>query len=226
MFEIMMPLNAFLQRFHGLLRSPAGFAPVFFLAALLSSWPAIGMAADFSDADREAAQHLVKKHCAKCHGDDGLGVSEKYASLAGQPAEYLLKQLFNFKSGQRRSDKMLPVVNKISASQAVLLAEYFSRLPAGFTPSKDEAQKAAGRKLYFEGNPATGVSNCVACHGVYATGGGPVPRLVGQNPYYLETQLRRLIDQSRGNDRSMHYINAPLSNAEIRSLAIYLASAE
>jgi cytochrome c553 len=226
MFQIMMQLVVFLRRFPRFLSSPASFAPFCLFAAVLGLGPAIGMAAEFSEADREAGRQLVAKHCAKCHGDDGLGVNEKYASLAGQPAEYLLKQLFNFKSEQRKSDKMLPVVNKISASQAVLLAEYFSRLPPSFTPSDDEAEKSAGRKLYFEGNPATGVSNCVACHGVYATGGGPVPRLVGQNPYYLETQLRRLIDKSRGNDRSMHYINAPLTKAEIRSLAIYLASAE
>jgi cytochrome c553 len=226
MFQITMQMRVFLRRFQDLWRKPGGFASFSLATALLGVWPGLGMAADFSDADRETARLLAKKHCVKCHGDDGLGVNDKYASLAGQPAEYLLKQLFNFKSEQRQSDKMLPVVNKISASQAVLLAEYFSRLPPGFTPSDDEAAKAAGRKLYFEGNPATGVSNCVACHGVYATGGGPVPRLVGQNPFYLETQLRRLIDRSRGNDRSMHYINAPLTDAEIRSLAVYLASAE
>lgn len=195
------------------------------LSALLIAGPALAQG-DYSDADAEAARQLVKKRCAKCHGNDGLGVSDDYASLAGQPAEYLLKQLFNFKTGQRRNVKMQAVADKLTAPEAYIVAEYFSRLRPGFTPSSDEPAKAAGRKLYFEGNSETGVHNCTACHGVYATGGGPVARLAGQNPVYLETQIRRLIDQSRGNDRSMHAINAPLSPSEIRNLVIYLAGEE
>lgn len=181
---------------------------------------------EYSDADAEAAQRLAKRRCAKCHGSDGLGISAEYASLAGQPAEYLLKQLFNFKTGQRQSPKMRNVINNLSAREAFILSEYFARLRPGFTPSADEAAKAAGRKLYFEGNPETGVHNCVSCHGTYATGGGSVARLAGQNPVYLETQIRRLIERSRSNDRSMHYVNAPLAPSEIRSLAVYLAAEE
>lgn len=195
------------------------------LSGLLIAQPALAQG-DYSDLDAEAAQRLVKKRCAKCHGDDGLGISEAYASLAGQPAEYLLKQLFNFKTGQRRNAKMRTVADKLSAREAFIVAEYFSRLPPGFTPSTDEVAKAAGRKLYFEGNTETGVQNCVSCHGVYATGGGPIARLAGQNPVYLETQIGKLTERSRNNDRSMHFINAPLSKSQIRSLAVYLAAEE
>ena len=192
---------------------------------LLVAWPAIGQT-NYSDTDAKNAQRLVKQHCAKCHGNDGLGNSEKYASLAGQPADYLLKQLFNFKTGQRPSTKMQPIVKKLSAHNAYIISEYFARLRPGFTPSNDEVSKAAGRKLYFEGNTETGVQNCASCHGVYATGGGSVARLAGQNSVYLETQMRRFAEHSRSNDRSMHLINANLTYSEIRSLAIYLASEE
>ena len=179
---------------------------------------------EFSDADADQARRLVKKRCAKCHGEDGRGMKAEYASLAGQPAEYLLKQLFNFKTGQRRHAKMQAIADRLSARESYLLAEYFARLRPGFTESLDEAARAAGRRLYFEGNPATGVHDCVSCHGVYATGGGVVARLAGQNPVYLETQLGRLIERSRGNDRAMHAINGALTQEEIRSLAIYLAA--
>lgn len=206
------------QRWHDVLR-------LGILSCLLIAWPAVAES-DYSDADAEMAKRLVKNRCAKCHGNDGLGVNEEYASLAGQPAEYLLKQLFNFKTGQRQNVKMQAVADKLTAPEAFIVAEYFSRLRPSFTPSTDEAAKAVGRKLYFEGNRETGAHNCVSCHGVYATGGGPVARLAGQNPVYLETQIRRLIDRSRGNDRSMHFINAPLSQAEIRSLVVYLAGEE
>ena len=195
------------------------------LSTLLFARPTCAQG-DFSDADVKMAQQLVKKRCAKCHGNDGLGINEEYASLAGQPAEYLLKQLFNFKTGQRRSTKMQSVADKLTAPEAISVAEYFSRLPPGVTPSTDGIAKAAGRKLYFEGNIETGLHNCVSCHGVYATGGGLVARLAGQNPVYLETQIRKLIDQSRDNDRSMHFINTTLSQSEIRNLVIYLAGEE
>lgn len=204
------------------LRAVASFC---FLGSLLVAWPALGQS-DYSDTDAASARRLAKKHCSKCHGDDGRGVSEKYASLAGQPADYLLKQLFNFKTGQRQSSKMQPVVNKLSARDAYVLSQYFARLRPGFTPSKDGASKSAGHKLYFEGNAETGAYNCVSCHGVYATGGGPVARLAGQNPVYLETRIRKLAEQSRGNDRAMHHINVALTDSEIRKLAIYLAAEE
>lgn len=194
----------------------------FLLLALLGGPPSA--LAEYTDADAQAAQRLVKKRCAKCHGADGLGISDKFASLAGQPAEYLLKQIFNFKTGQRRDAKMQRVVESLSAQDAYIASEYFARLPAGFTPSDDPAAIAAGRRIYFEGNRETGVHNCASCHGVYATGGGPVARLAGQNPTYLETQIRSFIANSRNNDRAMHAIVAPLSPQEIHSVAAYLAA--
>lgn len=204
-------------------RKLRGLLSLCFLGSLLVAWPAIGETA-YSDADAASALRLAKQHCSKCHGDDGRGVSEKYASLAGQPADYLLRQLFNFKTGQRQSVKMQPVANKLSARDAYILAEYFARLRPGFTPSRDDVSKSAGHKLYFEGSAVTGAYNCVSCHGVSATGGGPVARLAGQNPVYLETRIRKLAEQSRGNERSMHYINVMLTDTEIRNLAIYLAA--
>lgn len=179
---------------------------------------------EYSDADNATAQALAKKRCTKCHGSDGLGISNEYASLAGQSSEYLLKQLFNFKTGQRRHIKMQAVAEALTAREAYLLSEYFARMRPGFTATQDEPLLAAGRKLYYEGNPETGVYDCASCHGVYATGGGPVPRLAGQNPVYLETQIRRLVERARNNDRSMHYINTPLTPPEIKALAVFLAA--
>lgn len=198
-------------------------AALCFLGSLLVALPAIGQA-EYSAADAANAQRLAKRHCVKCHGEDGRGISEEYASLAGQSADYLLKQLFNFKTGQRQSLKMQAVVNRLSARDSYALSEYFSRLRPAITPSNDEVSKAAGRKLYFDGNTKTGAFNCVSCHGIDAIGGGSVARLAGQNPVYLETQIRKLTDGSRGNDRSMHFINAALNHSEIRNLAIYLAA--
>lgn len=194
------------------------------MPVLLLALANLANASELDAADTRLAQSFVKKHCARCHGVDGLGVNKTYASLAGQPPDYLLKQLFNFKTGQRQSPIMEPIANRLSARESYLVTEYFSGLPSGRTSSTDQTAIAAGRKLYFEGNPQTGVPNCLSCHGADARGGGVVARLAGQNPQYLANQLHKLNDRSRSNDRSMHAAKTPLSGAEISSLATYLSN--
>lgn len=194
------------------------------MPAVLLTLANLANASELGAADTRLAQSFVKKHCARCHGADGLGINKTYASLAGQPPDYLLKQLFNFKTGQRRSPIMEPIANGLSARESYLVTEYFSGLPSGRTPSTDQAAIAAGRKLYVEGNPQIGVPNCLSCHGTDARGGGVVARLAGQNPEYLTNQLHKLNDRSRSNDRSMHAAKTQLSAAQISNLATYLSN--
>jgi cytochrome c553 len=74
--------------------------------------------------------------CGFCHLPNGLGRPEN-SSLAGLPAEYIVRQVADFKSGARRSSepRSLPVNFMIRAAKAHtedevrIAAEYFSRLP-------------------------------------------------------------------------------------------------
>lgn len=43
-------------------------------------------------------KELVQKQCGGCHGDDGNSLKESVPKLAGQHADYLYKQLRNFKA--------------------------------------------------------------------------------------------------------------------------------
>lgn len=169
-------------------------------------------------------ERLAKERCASCHGVDGRGSSADFPSLAGQHAEYIVKQIFHFKTGQRINPVMMPIVEKLMAVDIRALSQYFASLRPGTVPSADEALLAEGRALYFRGNAAAGISACAACHGVYATGGAQMPRLAGQHPVYLEKQLRGFIQKTRHNDRLMHFSLAAMSERQIKAVAAYLGN--
>lgn len=176
--------------------------------------------------DRYMVEQLVRARCAMCHGLDGQSASPLYPKLAGQNAEYIVKQLFNFKTGQRVSTVMQEMTNLLTAREIRLLAEYFNSLPVVPQAAPDPELAVVGRFVYFRGNPYSGVSPCVSCHGVYATGGAQMPRLAGQHASYLETQLQNFRRHLRANDQAMHGVVANLSELEIKAVAQYLAGQE
>ncbi len=48
--------------------------------------------------------------CSACHGEDGNSKIEKIPSLAGQPAFFILNQLFLMREGVRKVEAMAPIV--------------------------------------------------------------------------------------------------------------------
>ena len=52
--------------------------------------------------------------CAACHSADGNSANPQYPKLAGQSADYLLKQLQDYKSGARANPIMLGMVAPLS----------------------------------------------------------------------------------------------------------------
>ena len=66
--------------------------------------------------------------CAACHGADGLG-SKSYPRLAGQHAEYLLKQLASFQSNMRDIAVMHGVAQNLRTSEMKSVADYLESLP-------------------------------------------------------------------------------------------------
>jgi cytochrome c553 len=164
--------------------------------------------------------------CAECHGRDGRGISSDYPSLAGQHAEYIVKQVFNFKTGQRRNDEMAPVLEKLLAVDIRAVAQHFANTKAAKWPSSDHKMLAEGRQLYLNGNPQSGLSACTTCHDINGAGGALMPRIVGQHPVYLAKQLRAFIQKQRQNDRLMHLSLAAMTDREIKAVAAYLGNEE
>ncbi len=71
------------------------------------------------------------------------------------------------------------------------------------------------------------VRNCTWCHGTSAQGYSVAPRLAGQRPAYLESQIRSFRQHTRDNPFSKQYMwgaVAALDSQAARDLAIYFSS--
>jgi len=66
--------------------------------------------------------------CAACHGPDALG-SDMYPRLAGQHAEYILKQLASFQSNMRNIAVMHGVALNLRTPEMNAVADYLESLP-------------------------------------------------------------------------------------------------
>lgn len=67
--------------------------------------------------------------CVACHGEKGISANPLWPNLAGQKADYLAKQMRDFKAGRRQDPLMSPMANTISESDIDELAKYYNSLP-------------------------------------------------------------------------------------------------
>ncbi len=70
----------------------------------------------------------VRANCLSCHGVHGKTVNDLWPNLAGQKAQYLLKQLQDFKQGTRYSPIMNVIAGELNEQQMKDVAEYYSQL--------------------------------------------------------------------------------------------------
>ncbi len=176
-------------------------------------------------AGNVAAGKSKSAACSACHGVDGNSLVPIYPSLAGQSANYIVKQLADFKSGERKDPIMAGMVAALTQQDMNDLAAYFTvqNAKAGTGESND-----VGHKLYLGGDAAKGVTACIACHGVTGKGmkQAGFPSLAGQTKDYLNKQIASFRDGSRSNDDNgmMRNIAIKLSDAEIEAIAQYITS--
>ena len=177
-------------------------------------------------ADRKTA-HIIEGRCALCHGAEGESASAIYPRLAAQHAEYIAKQLTDFRDGRRKSDTMTEMAVDLTDGEVAALAAFFAGKPAKSRRSGDADLTGVGRYIYIKGNPYSGVPACATCHGPAAHGTAQLPRLAGQHPAYLQTQLKEFDKRARTNDNSvMHTIAAKLSELEVVAVSVYLGGLE
>ena len=163
--------------------------------------------------------------CAACHSADGNSANPQYPKLAGQSADYLLKQLQDYKSGARANPIMAGMVAPLSPQDMEDLAAYFAaqQIARG---AANPALAPVGEALFRGGNLTNGVAACAACHG--ATGAGnpaaKFPALAGQNADYVEAQLKAFRALERANDagQMMRAIAAKMTDPEIKAVASYV----
>lgn len=192
--------------------------------------------ATIAQADNsELGAALYQASCSACHGADASGVEELNSpSLAGQSADYIVRQLQHFSSGVRGgagSDPSAMQMRAISQSVSTdqnrhALAQYLSGLDTQpVTPAAGD--KELGYKLYQ--------ASCGTCHGSAADGNDLLysPKLSGLSESYLKRQYQQFLTGERGgNDadkyaRQMKMMAATLSDpAQIDAVVAYLTSLE
>jgi cytochrome c553 len=200
---------------------------IFVLAAAMMTAPAFGgdMPAAVTKGDPKQAEAIVNQVCAACHNADGNSVIPTNPKLAGQGYEYLLKQLTNFKSGDRKSAVMSGMVATLSPDDMKNLAAYFSSQTTKPATAKDAALALDGQKVFRGGVQGAGVPACAACHGAQGLG-IPVefPRLSAQHAEYVYDQLNKFRTGERANDgaKMMRTIASKMTDSDMKAVAAYI----
>jgi cytochrome c553 len=189
-------------------------AVVLFCAA---SQPLLGE----TSAERMAA-------CFGCHGENGQSPQPVVPSLGGQPAPYLLIQLYLFRENQRAStyrkdDQMVEIMSEMTKGftddDLRTFSEFLSKLPPPPIPQvpADPVRMQTGRALITE-------HRCNSCHKLDLTGRESVPHIANQREDFLVKTLREYRDNIRhGYDGVMASVLAPVDDAQIADLAYYIA---
>jgi cytochrome c553 len=177
-------------------------------------------------ADPEAGKNKSAL-CAGCHGVDGNSVNGIWPILAGQHASYLVKQINNFKSGERTDPVMQGMVASLGEEDVQDIAAYFAGQKAKPVPF-DEKLIEQGEGIYRGGITETSVAACMACHSPGASGNEPAayPSLKGQHSEYLVVQMKKFRDGVRTNDPGsmMRGVSARMSDKEIMAVAAYISA--
>lgn len=197
------------------------------LAAVSPAWAQEG------DPERGEAAATV---CVACHQADGMGMNvpggESWPRLAGMKADYLAKQLHDFKSGERENATMMPFASMLDEQQIADVSAYYSQLQAWpelptayHAPDpNDEGEWLAERGDWDDGKL---IPACSQCHGPNGQGvGSSFPPLAGQQAGYIKSQLNAWRNDTRHNDPNelMVGIAKRLTDDQVEVIAEYYAA--
>jgi cytochrome c553 len=142
--------------------------------------------------------------CIACHGNKGEGNATLNApAIAGQDAQYIGRQLRNYRNRRRGAHKSDALGAQMQAAAVALaddaavtkVANYVANLP-----KTTNAAPSVPGNLHKGNNLYQGT--CGACHGVAAEGNPALqsPRLAGLDAPYLKRQFAHFRDGVRGTD--------------------------
>jgi len=174
--------------------------PTFLLTALFL--PCLATAGDTVAGEAEF------KTCIACHGANGEGNQALNApGLAGQSESYLVRQLWDFRSGKRGKEpgdtagaQMLPMAEALPDGDAIKnVAAYIASLPAAQPAATIEGDAENGQKQF--------TSKCGACHGGQGWGNEALytPRLTVIGDWYLIRQVSNFQESMRGVHEDAKY---------------------
>jgi cytochrome c553 len=152
--------------------------------------------------------------CAACHGQNGVPTDPKTIPIIwGQQQSYLMKQLRDYRSGERDSPIMSPIAKQLAQEDLRKIAAYFA---AKSWPAKTTPVAAS--------SPPQGIAQCQPCHQPNFEGGPPAPRLAGLSYDYLLAEMRGFAANTRTNNEDMPKFMHALPENEIDAMARYLSA--
>ncbi len=164
--------------------------------------------------------------CASCHGADGNSINPEWPKLAGQHADYLVKQLQYFEQGERENVTMKPMASVLDAQGRKDVSAYYATQHVSMGKADPELVEL-GQRIYRSGNPESGVAPCMGCHGPNGAGNPAAlyPALRGQHAKYTEGQLHGFAGGKRVNENAkkmMQILASRMTNLEMRAVASYI----
>jgi len=192
-----------------------------------------------ADTEVNAVDHAAGKKlyatCAACHGANAEGiVALNSPALAGQSESYLIRQLWDFKKGNRGAAEgdtigaqMRPMAMMLEDGVAIAnVAAYLASLPTSKPPATVEGDAANGKKLYD--------SRCGACHGGKGWGIEALhtPNLSSIGDAYLIRQVQNFQSGLRGakidavEGKQMAMMAKSVTTEELQDIAAFLNAPE
>jgi cytochrome c553 len=181
-----------------------------FCSAIFGVWIGLAIASAHAADEIETKVQL----CASCHGDRGVPTDPKTIPvISGQDQGYLMKQLRDFRNGERSSAVMSPIAKELPESDLRKIAAYFA--------AKTWPRRSASAKQL---SPPKGIAQCQACHQANFQGGMPAPRLAGLSYEYLVAAMRAFATEKRTNNLDMPKFMRMLPERERISIARYISA--
>lgn len=191
------------------------------LAAVAASGDSAGTRPSASNPPGDAARgKALAETCLTCHAAGGAPAGDPPVPpphLRHQRASSIFYALHDYKTGQRQSDIMGPLVEDLTEQQMRDLSVYLAGPPLGHPPTA----KLAGDPIHKETS-----ARCDLCHG--ETGMGEmqgIPLLTGQEQAYLERALAEYRDGRRA-DPTMQAVARSISLDRDADFAHYYAVQE
>ena len=153
--------------------------------------------------------------CTTCHGGKGVPIDPKTIPVIwGQEQSYLMKQLRDFRNGERNSAIMSPLAKDLAEEDLRKISAYFAARP---WPTRHGSAKSPSPP------PPKGIAQCQACHQPNFEGGPPAPRLAGLSYEYLVASMRAFAREDRTNNLDMPMFMRMLTEKERNAIARYLS---
>ena len=167
------------------------------------------------------AQPLAERiaPCLACHGEKGTSEIPEVPSLGGQPAPFLLIQLYQFRERQRLAEPMNELTKDFTDDDLRTFSDELAKLPPP-TPPAEGAEPARLEK----GRAAAQRHRCGFCHHPDMSGHDQIGRIGAQREDYLLKALREYkTAERRGYDPAMVEVAQGIPDGDLADLAHYLA---